>query len=120
MSYALTPGAFSQKQVDGWRLVTEAVHAAGGRNFLKLWHCGRMYHESLHPGEPPVAPSAVHCEECRVFTVDAEGNEGLSPVFPPKALCLAEIRATVGDYARAARNAADAGFDGVEVHAANG
>jgi N-ethylmaleimide reductase len=120
MGYAFTPGVYSPEQVDGWRLVTEAVHTAGGRIFLQLWHCGRMSHESLHPGEPPVAPSAIHCKECQVFTVDAEGKGRLSPVSPPKALSLDEIRATVEDYAGAARNAMEAGFDGVEVHAANG
>jgi N-ethylmaleimide reductase len=120
IGYALTPGVYSPEQVDGWRLVTDAVHAAGGRIFLQLWHCGRMSHESLHPGEPPVAPSAIHCEECQVFTVDGEGNGVLSQVSPPKALSVDEIRATVADYASAARNAMAAGFDGVEVHAANG
>lgn len=120
MGYALTPGIFSPEQVDGWRLITEAVHAAGGRMFLQLWHCGRMSHESLHPGQPPVAPSAVHCEDCKVFNLDDEGNGVLMPVSPPKALTLEEIRATVDDYAGAARNAMAAGFDGVEVHAANG
>jgi N-ethylmaleimide reductase len=120
MGYALTPGVYSTEQVDGWRLVTEAVHAAGGRIFLQLWHCGRMSHESLHPGEPPVAPSAIHCEDCQVFTVDGEGNGVLSSVSAPKALSLDEVRATVEDYADAARNAMAAGFDGVEVHAANG
>lgn len=118
--YALTPGIYTQEQIDGWRLVTEAVHAAGGRIFLQLWHCGRMSHESLHPGEAPVAPSAVHCEECMVFTVDEQGKGGPTPVSPPRALSLDEIHATVEDYALAARNAMAAGFDGVEVHAANG
>lgn len=120
MGYALTPGIYSPEQVEGWRLVTDAVHAAGGRIFLQLWHCGRMSHESLHPGRAPVAPSAVHCEDCTVFTVDAQGQGGLSTVSPPHALTREEIHATVGDYATAARNAMAAGFDGVEVHAANG
>jgi N-ethylmaleimide reductase len=120
MGYALTPGIYTPEQVDGWRLVTEAVHTAGGRIFLQLWHCGRMSHESLHPGQPPVSPSAIHCEECRVFLLDAQGKGVLSPVSPPKALSTEEIEATLSDYARAARNAMAAGFDGVEVHAANG
>ncbi|MGB5737419.1 MAG: alkene reductase [Thiohalocapsa sp.] len=118
--YALTPGIYTPEQIAGWRLVTDAVHAKGGRILLQLWHCGRMSHESLHPGRPPVAPSAMHCQECQVFTVDAQGQGGLSQVSPPHALTVAEIEATVEDYATATRNAMDAGFDGVEVHGANG
>jgi len=118
--YALTPGIFTEAQLDGWRGVTEAVHAAGGRIVLQLWHTGRMSHESLHPGRAPVAPSALHCDSCQVFTVDAQGQGGLSPVSPPKALSRDEIQATVADYAAATRNAMAAGFDGVEVHGANG
>lgn len=120
MGYALTPGIYSPEQVDGWRLVTDAVHAAGGRIFLQLWHCGRMSHESLHPGRAPVAPSAIHCEDCKVFTVNEQGQGGLSSTSPPEALTVEQIHATIADYARAARNAIAAGFDGVEVHAANG
>jgi N-ethylmaleimide reductase len=118
--YALTPGIYSEAQVAGWRLITEAVHAAGGQMVLQLWHCGRMSHESLHPGEAPVAPSAVPCEGCTVFTVDEQGRGGPTPVSPARALTLDEIQTTVADYATAARNALAAGFDGVEVHAANG
>jgi len=118
--YALTPGIYTPEQVAGWRLVTDAVHAAGGRMVLQLWHCGRMSHESLHPGRQPVAPSAIHCEECQVFTVDAQGQGGLSQVSPPHTMTIAEIEATVADYAIATRNAMAAGFDGVEVHSANG
>jgi len=118
--YALTPGIYTDEQVAGWRLVTEAVHAAGGRIVLQLWHCGRMSHESLHPGRPPVAPSEGLCDSCQVFLVDEDGQGGRSPVSPPKAMSLADIRDTLADYATAARNAMDAGFDGVEVHSANG
>ncbi|WP_246156270.1 alkene reductase [Thiohalocapsa marina] len=118
--YALTPGIFTDAQIAGWRLVTDAVHAAGGRILLQLWHCGRMSHESLHPGQPPAAPSAVECDDCAVFLVDAEGRGDKAPVSPPRAMTLDEIRATVADYATAARNAMAAGFDGVEVHGANG
>jgi N-ethylmaleimide reductase len=120
MGYALTPGIFTPEQVAGWRLVTEAVHAAGGRMLLQLWHCGRMSHESLHPGRPPVAPSAIHCDQCQVFLVDDQGQGGRAPVSPPHALTRDEIHATLADYASAARNAMAAGFDGVEVHSANG
>ena len=118
--YALTPGIYTDEQVAGWRLVTEAVHAAGGRIVLQLGHCGRVSHESLHPGRPPVAPSEGLCESCQVFLVDEQGQGGRSPVSPPKAMTLAEIRDTIADYAAAARNAMAAGFDGVEVHSANG
>ncbi len=120
MGYALTPGIYTDEQVAGWRLVTDAVHAKGGRIVLQLWHCGRMSHESLHPGRQPVAPSAIHCKDCQVFTVDEQGNGGLSPVSPPKAMSMDEIKATVQDYATATRNALTAGFDGVELHSANG
>ncbi|WPL19476.1 N-ethylmaleimide reductase [Thiorhodovibrio winogradskyi] len=120
MGYALTPGIFTAAQIAGWRLVTDAVHAAGGRMLLQLWHCGRMSHDSLHPGEAPRAPSAIHCDSCQVFTLDAEGRGGLTPVSPPQAMTTAEIKATIDDYARAARNALAAGFDGVQVHSANG
>ncbi|MBK1647220.1 alkene reductase [Rhabdochromatium marinum] len=118
--YALTPGIFTDEQVAGWRLVTDAVHAAGGRMLLQLWHCGRMSHESLHPGEAPRAPSALPCDSCQVFTVDAEGRGGRTPVSPPQEMTAAEIKSTIDDYAQAARRAMRAGFDGVQVHSANG
>jgi len=120
MGYALTPGIYTDEQVAGWRLVTEAVHAAGGQIVLQLWHCGRMSHEALHPGIPPMAPSALQCEGCQVFYVDDEGKGGLRPVSPPKAMTKADIDATIADYATATQNAMAAGFDGVEVHSANG
>jgi N-ethylmaleimide reductase len=120
MGYALTPGIFTDEQIAGWRLVTEAVHAAGGQMVLQLWHCGRMSHEALHPGTPNMAPSAVHCDGCQVFYVDDAGQGGLRPVSPPKAMTKADIDATIQDYVTATRNAMAAGFDGVEVHSANG
>ncbi|MCG6940651.1 MAG: alkene reductase [Thiohalocapsa sp.] len=120
MGYALTPGIYTDEQVAGWRLVTEAVHAAGGQIVLQLWHCGRMSHESLHPGIAPMAPSAVHCEGCQVFYVDDAGNGGLRAVSPPKAMTKADIDATIADYVTATGNAVAAGFDGVELHSANG
>jgi N-ethylmaleimide reductase len=120
MGYALTPGIFTDEQVAGWRLVTDAVHAAGGQMVLQLWHCGRMSHEALHPGIPPMAPSAVHCDACQVFYVDDAGKGGLRPVSPPRAMTKADIDATIQDYVSATRNALAAGFDGVEVHSANG
>jgi N-ethylmaleimide reductase len=120
MGYAFTPGIYTEAHVAGWRQITEAVHGAGGRMFLQLWHCGRVSHESLHPGEAPVAPSAVPCEGCMPFIVDDDGKGVRASATPPRAMTLNEIRATLDDYARAAENALAAGFDGVEVHGANG
>ena len=118
--YAFTPGIFTPEQVSGWRRVADAVHARGGHMILQLWHCGRVSHVSLHGGESPVAPSAVTGETCLAFGLDADGNPARLPASPPRALTLEEIQTTVEDYARGAANALAAGFDGVEVHAANG
>lgn len=110
-----TPGIYNQEQVQGWRRVTEAVHAAGGRIFLQLWHMGRASHSSYHNGELPVAPSAIR--------LNGEGIQtptGMQPYETPRALKVDEIKQTVLDYQQAAGRAMQAGFDGVELHAANG
>jgi len=113
--YIATPGIHSDAQVASWKEVTDAVHAAGGRIVLQLWHVGRISHTSLQPGgKAPVAPSAIRAD-AKVFT-----SEGFSDVSEPRALELAEIPALVDSYRVAARRAIEAGFDGVEVHAANG
>lgn len=113
--YIATPGIHSEAQVAGWRRVTNAVHAAGGRIFAQLWHVGRISHTSLLPdAQAPVAPSALRANS-KTFTA-----QGLADVSVPRALRLEEIAQVVADYRRAAANAMDAGFDGVEVHAANG
>ena len=113
--YAWTPGIFPADQIAGWGLVTDAVHARGGKIFLQLWHVGRISHPSLQPeGRLPVAPSAVR-PQGRAFTED-----GYKDLVTPRALEIDEIPAIVEDYRRAARNAMTAGFDGVEIHAANG
>jgi len=115
MGYPDTPGIYSQAQIDGWHRVTDAVRAAGGRMFLQLWHVGRISHPSLQPGQAlPVAPSAIRPEG------DAFTYDGLQPFVTPRALDAAEIPEIVADYRRAALNAMQAGFDGVEIHAANG
>jgi N-ethylmaleimide reductase len=112
--YALTPGIYTDGQVDAWRAVTDGVHGAGGKIVLQLWHVGRMSHVSLQEnGAAPVAPSAIQAGET-VFTLD-----GPQPPSMPRALETAEIRGIVAGYVKAARNAKEAGFDGVEVHAAN-
>ena len=114
--YAFTPGIHTEAQVAGWRRVTDAVHAEGGRMFLQLWHVGRISHPSLQPGGGlPVAPSAIRPEQGQAFTAT-----GFQPFVTPRALRADEIPGIVQDYATAARNALAAGFDGVEIHAANG
>ena len=115
VGYPDTPGIHSTAQVAGWALVTDAVHGAGGRIFLQLWHVGRISHPSLQPdGALPVAPSAI-APAGQTMTRD-----GMKPFVTPRALETAEIAGIVEDYRRAARNAREAGFDGVELHAANG
>ncbi len=118
--YAWTPGIHSEAQVQGWRLVTDAVHQAGGRIFCQLWHVGRISHSSFQPeGEAPVAPSAQR-PDGQAFVEDENGNGALVPFETPRALQVEEIGEIVADYRRAAENARRAGFDGVEVHGANG
>jgi N-ethylmaleimide reductase len=113
--FAFTPGIYDDAQVEGWRQVTEAVHARGGRIFPQLWHVGRMSHPSLQPGGAlPVSPSAIRPEATSYTTA------GFLPCVTPRALAIAEIAEIVEQYCRATRNALAAGFDGVEIHAANG
>ena len=118
--YAWTPGIHSREQVEGWRLVTDAVHAAGGRIFLQLWHVGRISHPSLQPDNMlPVAPSAV-TPAGSAFIENERGEGALVPFVRPRALQIEEMPYLVQQYARGAHNALAAGFDGVEVHGANG
>ncbi len=114
--YPGTPGIHSSAQIDGWRLVTDAVHAKGGKMFLQLWHVGRISHSSHQPnGKPPVAPSAI-TPTGKVFTADWKQAD----YEMPHALEIAEIQSILNDYRLACENAKAAGFDGVEVHGANG
>jgi N-ethylmaleimide reductase len=113
--YISTPGIHSAEQIEGWKCVTKAVHVAGAPIVLQLWHVGRISHPSFQPGGvAPVAPSAIK-PNGRAFT-----EKGFEPIPTPRALETAEVPAIVEQYAQAARNALAAGFDGVEVHAANG
>jgi len=113
--YMDTPGIYSEAQVAAWRNVTAEVHRRGGKIVLQLWHVGRISHVSLLPdGAAPVAPSALRAN-AKTYTA-----EGFSDVSEPRALRLDEIPALIEDYRHAARNAIASGFDGVEVHAANG
>ncbi len=113
--YLDTPGIHSPEQVEGWKLVTDAVHAEGGKIVAQIWHVGRISHTSLLPaGEHPVSATARPANT-KTFT-----PAGFEQVSEPRALLTAEIPAVVDQFRRAARNAIDAGFDGVEVHGANG
>ena len=118
--YAWTPGIHTPEQLAGWRKVTGAVHAAGGRIFAQLWHVGRLSHASLLGGAAPVSSSALQAAGVNVFVLDADGKPSFVQASMPRALSTREIRAIVDDYRQAARNAMEAGFDGVELHAANG
>ncbi len=113
--YIATPGIHSNEQIAAWKQVTDAVHAAGGRIFLQLWHGGRISHPDIQPnGQLPVAPSAIRAQG-QVYTMN-----GLQELVTPRALETAEIADVVEQYRHGAANALAAGFDGVEVHAANG
>ncbi len=113
--YMRTPGIFTAAQIKGWQQVTEAVHQQGGRIFLQLWHVGRLSHALVQPnGNQPVAPSAIKADG-ELYT-----PEGLKAYEVPRALGIDEIAAVVADFRQAAENARQAGFDGVEIHGANG
>lgn len=119
--YAWTPGIHSTEQIAGWQKVTRAVHDAGGVIFAQLWHVGRVSHTALQPeGQAPVAPSAIPASQVKVFIETAPGSGMLSEPSMPRELTTAEVRELVQYYAQAARNALQAGFDGVELHCANG
>jgi N-ethylmaleimide reductase len=115
VGYPYIPGIYSQEQVAGWKKVTDAVHKAGGKIFMQIWHCGRVGHSSMMPdGRPPMAPSAIK-PAGEVLTY-----EGMKPYETPRAMTLEEIQQIKSQFRLAAYNALTAGFDGVEVHAANG
>lgn len=119
--YAWTPGIHSPEQIIGWRKVTDAVHAQGGIIFAQLWHVGRVSHTLLQPeGQAPVAPSALPATAVKVFIETGPGVGELADPSIPRALTTEEVQGLVLMYAQAARNALDAGFDGVELHCANG
>jgi N-ethylmaleimide reductase len=113
--YAGAPGIYSDGQIAGWRRVTDAVHAKGGRIFQQLWHVGRQSHVDLQPnGDAPVAPSAIPAQG---YAYTKRGEE---PFSMPRALELAEIPAIIEEFRSGAERALRAGFDGVEIHGANG
>ena len=114
VGYPATPCIHNELQVAGWKKTTEAVHAKNGHIFLQLWHVGRISHPDFHDGQLPVAPSAITPKG------DAVTPRGMKPFVTPRALETDEIQGIVEDYRQAAKNALDAGFDGVEIHSANG
>ncbi len=114
VGYVHTPGIHSEAQIKGWKKVSDAVHARNGRIFIQLWHVGRVSHPDFHNGALPVAPSAIN-PDTQSFT-----PQGLKDTVTPRALDTREVRQVVQDYVQAARNAMQAGFDGVEIHGANG
>ena len=115
VGYIYTPGIHSEDQVAGWKKVTDAVHAAGGRIFIQLWHVGAISHPFFQGGELPVAPSAIQPRDVKAFTAN-----GMEEIPTPRALETSEVKAIVEDFRNAAENAKRAGFDGVEIHGANG
>ncbi|MFU2327301.1 alkene reductase [Pseudomonas sp. NFX98] len=118
--YAMTPGIYTQDQRQGWRLVTDEVHRNGGTIFLQLWHVGRMAHPSLMPnGEAPWGVTEERADS-QVFAHDADGALGYMPAGKPRRLRTEEVFALVGTVTQACVQAREAGFDGVEIHAANG
>ena len=114
VGYVNTAGIYSKEQVDGWKKVTKEVHDKGGKIFIQLWHVGRMSHPDFHNGELPLAPSAIN-PNAKSYT-----PEGFKDTVTPKAMSIEEIKQTVEDFKNAAKNAVEAGFDGVEIHSSNG
>lgn len=112
--YINVPGIYSEKQIDGWKKVTEAVHSKGGKIFAQLWHVGRISHPDLLDGNLPLGPSAINPY------VKAYTNDGFVDTVAPKEMSIQEIQNTILDFKQGAINAITAGFDGVEIHAANG
>jgi N-ethylmaleimide reductase len=118
--YAQVPGLYLPESIEGWKRVTSAVHHAGGKIAVQLWHVGRVSHTSLQPnGGQPVAPSAIRAKS-KTFIINDDGTGAFADTSEPRALAIEEIPGILEDYRRAARAAIDAGFDAVEIHAANG
>lgn len=113
-AFAAEPGAYSSEQIEGWKLTTDAVHAKGGKIFLQIWHAGRAAHPDLNGGAATVSASAI------AIKGEVQTQNGMVPHVVPSELTVEEIQLIVQQFAQAAKNAIAAGFDGVEVHAANG
>ncbi|KXH85081.1 alkene reductase [Chryseobacterium kwangjuense] len=121
MGYAATPGIYSEEQINGWKLVTEAVHEKKGKIFLQLWHVGRVSSSKVN-GLQPLAPSPLTANNTNVYIFDGapNGDATFVPVEAPRAMDTTDIKQAVKEFAEGAKNAVAAGFDGVEIHGANG
>jgi N-ethylmaleimide reductase len=118
--YADVPGLYTKEAIDGWKKVTDAVHSAGGKIVVQMWHVGRISHNSLQPNGGKPVSSTSKIADAKTFLVKPDGTGEYVPTSEPRALELSEIPGIIEDYRKAARAAIDAGFDGVEIHAANG
>ncbi|ACA84889.1 alkene reductase [Shewanella woodyi] len=119
--YSFTPGVYTPEQILGWQKVTSAVHESGGKIFNQLWHVGRVSHPVFQQGLAPMAPSAIKPTDTQVWVVDAEHPDGQMVDCPvPREMTYQDIKRVVNDFADAAENAIEAGFDGVEIHGGNG
>ncbi|CAK1835714.1 alkene reductase [Vibrio crassostreae] len=118
--YAWTPGIYSDEQIAGWKKVTDAVHEKGGVIFAQLWHVGRVTHPDNIGGEQPISSSAMKAENVKVFIDNGTDEPGFVDVVEPREMTKEDIKEVVEQYRQAALNAIEAGFDGIELHAANG
>ena len=118
--YAWTPGIYTPEQIEGWRKVTQAVHAENGAIFAQLWHVGRVTHPDNIGGEQPMSSSALKAQNVKVFVDNGSDEPGFVDVVQPKAMTKSDIQQVIAEYRQAALNAIEAGFDGIELHAANG
>lgn len=118
--YAWTPGIYTDAQIVGWKKVTDAVHAQNGVIFAQLWHVGRVTHPANIGGEQPISASAIKADNVRVFIDNGTDAPGFVDVVEPRAMTKDDIKMVIGQYAQAAKNAMTAGFDGIELHGANG
>jgi N-ethylmaleimide reductase len=118
--YSFTPGVYTSEHIQGWRTVTDAVHQAGGKIFNQLWHVGRVSHTHFQNGEAPIAPSAIQPIDTQVWIVK-DGEDGtMFPCPMPREMNTDDIKRVIADFAQAAENAIEAGFDGIEIHGGNG
>lgn len=118
--YAWTPGIYTQEQIAGWKKVTDAVHQKGGKIFAQLWHVGRVTHPDNIGGEQPISSSALKAENVKVFIDNGTDEPGFVDVVEPREMTKDDIKIVIEQYRQAALNAIEAGFDGIELHAANG